>query len=153
MKNVLLCIAAGLLLAHCGGNSAPVIVEPKLSDIEQKIFKPSCALSTACHQSARASTGNMNLSAGASFAQIVGVAVDNPAAGAAAKKRVVAGSPDQSFLVQKILGTGLSLCTDDRTPSPRLCNEGFRMPDQSPQLPQQHIDAIRTWITNGALNN
>lgn len=153
MNKFLVVVALGIGLARCGGSSGPVVVEAKLSDIEQKIFKPSCALSSSCHQSARASTGNLNLSAGAAFAQIVGVDADNPAARALGKKRVVAGQPDQSFLVQKIVNMGFAACTDTRTPSPRLCNEGFAMPDQGTKLPQQHIDAIRTWITNGALSN
>jgi hypothetical protein len=49
------------------------------------------------------------------------------------------GDPDNSYLVRKVQGSaGIS---------------GVRMPDLRTPLTQAQIDAIRSWVTAGALNN
>ena len=50
--------------------------------------------------------------------------------------RVARGLPDESYLVWKIEG------------NPDIV--GVQMPFGGPMLPQGEIDAIRTWIANGA---
>ena len=76
-----------------------------------------------------------NLTAGNTFASIVGVAsIEQPAL-----KRVAPGDPDHSYLVQKLEGAaGIS---------------GQRMPLGGPFLTQSEIDQVRAWIAQGALNN
>jgi hypothetical protein len=53
--------------------------------------------------------------------------------------RVAAGKPDSSFLIVKLTGPGEG--------------EGDRMPQGNNPLNAQAIEAIRTWIANGALRN
>jgi len=55
---------------------------------------------------------------------------------------VVAGQPDQSFLVDKVQATDLNPDT-----------EGASMPLNNPQVTATELDAIRTWILNGANND
>jgi hypothetical protein len=51
-------------------------------------------------------------------------------------QRVKAGDPDNSYLIQKVEGTAAV---------------GARMPFGGAPLDQAAIDAIRDWVTNGAL--
>lgn len=74
----------------------------------------------------------MSLVAGASFDNLIGIT----SGGDSNFQRVNPGDPDNSYLVQKLEGTA---------------STGGRMPLGRPALPPQHITAIRTWITNGAI--
>ena len=71
-----------------------------------------------------------------------GATVDRPALGSfqgLSLPRIDPGRPQNSYLLQKLLGTpGI-----DRS----------RMPLGQPPLPQRAIDTIRTWISEGAPNN
>ena len=100
-----------------------------LADI-QPIFDANC---TGCHAGAGASAG-MDLSLGASYSHLVGVAsTEKPAL-----VRVAAGNPQDSYLVMKVEGApGIG---------------GSRMPPGGALLPAD-IDRIRTWITQGAVDN
>jgi hypothetical protein len=100
-----------------------------LADI-QPIFDANC---TGCHAGAGAS-GGLDLSAGNSYASLVGVAsTEKPAL-----VRVAAGHPQDSYLVMKVEGApGIG---------------GVRMPFGGALLPAE-IDRIRTWITQGAVDN
>ncbi|HVW29190.1 MAG TPA: hypothetical protein VHC69_27680 [Polyangiaceae bacterium] len=65
------------------------------------------------------------------------------ACGSMGFRRVVPGDPDNSLIVEKLEGkdgTAQAIC-------------GERMPFQQPPICQPVIDAIRTWIANGALKN
>jgi hypothetical protein len=76
-----------------------------------------------------------NLTAGNTFAAIVGVAsIEQPAL-----KKVAPGDPDHSYLVQKIEGAASI--------------SGARMPFGGPFLAQSEINLVRAWIAQGALNN
>jgi uncharacterized protein (TIGR03118 family) len=104
-----------------------------LSQLQAAIFTPRCS---GCHTGVGSSLpGVQNLTAGNTFASIVGVAsIEQPAL-----KRVAPGDPDHSYLVQKIEGAaGIS---------------GQRMPLGGPFLTQSEIDQVRAWIAQGALNN
>ena len=133
--------ASGLLLSlalwNCGsgkGSTAPAAVEPTLASIQQQLFTPGCAL-PSCHSSA-SRRGGLVLEAGSAYAQLVGVTAENDAAKAAGKLRVVPGHPEQSFLIDKLsrLNPG----------------EGSLMPYTGTMLPAAQVEAIRTWIRQGA---
>jgi hypothetical protein len=109
-----------------------VELQPTLQSIQDNLFTPTCS-NNGCHSGP---TGNvlpagMDLtSASASFASLVGVA----SLQAPAVQRVAPGDPDNSYLIQKLEGTGM--------------NE--RMPFGGPYLQQGTIDVVRQWITDGA---
>jgi uncharacterized protein (TIGR03118 family) len=114
-------------------NGAPPVT---LSQIQASVFTPICS---GCHNGSNppggALPGSQNLTAGNSFAALVGVAsLEQPAL-----RRVKAGDPDNSYLIQKLEGTpGIS---------------GSRMPLGGPFLDQATIDEIKSWISSGAPNN
>jgi uncharacterized protein (TIGR03118 family) len=107
-----------------------------LSQIQAAVFTPKCS---GCHNGSNppggALPGSQNLTAGNSFAAIVGVAsLEQPAL-----RRVKQGDPDNSYLIQKLEGAaGIS---------------GSRMPLGGPFLDQASIDQIKSWIASGAPNN
>ena len=130
-----------------GGASAP---KPLLSDIQAKIFSPSCALATGCHD-ANANTveNNLKLTDVATwYAALVGVAAYDTTAGSVGiTDRVVAGDPTHSFLVYKLdpanFVNGLS----------PIHGIGVLMPNGTPGLSKADRHAIALWISNGAQNN
>jgi predicted CxxxxCH...CXXCH cytochrome family protein len=93
----------------------------------QQIFHDDCL---TCHSTSGA-LGSLDLETDPYTAL-----VDVPAAADGTLTLVIAGDPDNSFLVQKIEGTQAS-------------GLGGRMPAGTP-LPQTSIDLIRKWITDGA---
>jgi hypothetical protein len=131
-----------LFAVACGGTARspaePIVVAPgaalSFSQIQGQIFTPSCA-KAGCH-AASSGAGGMVLSAGVSYAQIVGrKAPEDPQL-----DLVKPGDPDASYLVKKIRG--------DSDIS------GSRMPlDGPPFLTPQQIAGIEGWIQAGAPNN
>jgi uncharacterized protein (TIGR03118 family) len=113
-------------------NDAPVT----LSQIQAAVFTPKCS---GCHNGSNppggALPGSQNLTAGNSFAALVGVAsLEQPAL-----RRVKQSDPDNSYLIQKLEGlAGIS---------------GSQMPLGGPFLDQATIDQIKSWIASGAPNN
>lgn len=108
-------------------------VQPTLSSIQENVFSTSCALS-GCHAGPNPQQG-MNLGAGQAHANLVNVrSNERPEL-----FRVEPGAPDSSYLVHKIEG--------------RSGIVGERMPLGGERLSQEKIDAIRTWIENGAPEN
>jgi len=108
-------------------------VQPTLSSIQENVFSTSCALS-GCHAGPNPQQG-MNLSAGQAHENLVNVrSNERPSL-----FRVNPGAPDDSYLVHKIEG--------------RSSIVGERMPLGGERLSQEKIDAIRTWIENGAPEN
>ena len=103
--------------------------------IQKKIFDASCATPT-CHGAAAAS-GGLDLAAGSSYGNLVGVPAANPGAQAGGVLRVAPGNPDASFLLQKVLG--------NITPI-----EGVKMPLVGRPLSPAELDLIRRWIAAGA---
>jgi hypothetical protein len=109
-----------------------VELEPTLQSIQDNLFSVTCS-NSGCHSGPAGDTlpTGMDLtSANASFASLVGVASLQEAA----LQRVEAGDPDNSYLIQKLEGTGSM----------------ERMPFGGPYLDQASIDVIRQWITDGA---
>jgi hypothetical protein len=64
-----------------------------------------------------------------------GMLVDVPSVQVPELMRVAPGNPDDSYLIQKLEGTAAV---------------GARMPETGPPLPQDAINVIRQWITEGA---
>ena len=107
-----------------------------LSQIQASVFTPICS---GCHNGSNppggALPGSQNLTAGNSFAALVGVAsLEQPAL-----RRVKPGDPDNSYLIQKLEGAASI--------------SGSRMPLGGPFLDQATIDEIKSWISSGAPNN
>jgi hypothetical protein len=94
------------------------------------VFTPTCAGS--CHDGAFPA-GGLNLEAGSSHAQLVGI----PSNQAAGEIRVIAGDPDNSYLIHKLENTQ---------------SIGGPMPGNT-LLPPATIATIRLWIANGAIDD
>jgi Bacterial Ig-like domain len=109
-----------------GGSSGPVTAD--FQSIQDNVFTPICS---KCHIGASAPEG-LQLDAAHSYNLLVGVpSVEQPSL-----LRVDPGNPDQSYMVLKIEG------------APGI--EGGQMPLGETPLPQDTINAIRQWISNGA---
>lgn len=131
--------AAGL--AACGGKPTPTEnVNPTLSDIQAKIFTPTCATS-GCHAGdGVALSDNLDLTAGNSYANLVGVPATYQGV---SLQRVKAGDPTNSFLYIKVADP-----TDLNTTM-----YGLAMPNGGNPLSTQAVQAISDWISAGAQNN
>ena len=103
--------------------------------IQEYVFDKSCA-NSICH-AAPANAGNLNLTYGLSYEDLVGMAPQNPAAAAIGMKLVDPGNPDNSFLLTKLMG-------------PTAPEQGARMPFGGGVLHTGKIAAVRTWIEAGA---
>lgn len=127
--------ALALLLYGCAGDGPPPAATGGAYDvIQQEIFNQHC-LSAGCHNGT-AQAGGLNLTAGVSYAELVGVTPTNADAAAAGLQRVTPFDPDNSFLLVKLTG-----------PAP---GEGARMPQGMRPLPASDIEMIRAWIAEGA---
>lgn len=114
-------------------------IQPTLSDIQAKIFTPGCATS-GCHDATFAArSGELDLSEGASYEQLV----RKPAAIKAGEVRVVEGSPQTSFLIIKLVRMWQADAPVDF---------GDPMPSGTP-LTAEQLQAIQDWIADGAQNN
>ncbi len=126
-----------LLLLGCpgadgdSGGDTGAEFAPTLVNVQAQVFDMSCAFST-CHGDGGGS-GNLSLTVGSSFVNLVGV----PADGDATQTRVIPGDPDGSYLVMKM---------EDAT--------GI-VGDPMPGVPleQDRIDLVRAWIEDGAQDN
>lgn len=134
---------AGAMLASCGGGSGDGLDSngrplgegtnpsgPLLAthaSIQAHVFTPVC---TACHAGAAAPQG-LRLDAANSYSMLVGV----NSAEVPSLRRVAAGNPDQSYLIQKLEGHAAV---------------GARMPLGGPYLDADTVAKIRQWISNGA---
>ena len=112
--------------------TTPVVIGPTLDQIQATVFTPNCATSN-CHSAGEASA-NLDLSdADTSFMNLVGVpTIQLSGAGI----RVIAGDPDNSYLIQKL----------ENDPGIQFS----QMPPGNP-LNATEIGHIRQWITDGAL--
>ncbi len=121
--------------AGCAGDGpAPAVTSGVFDELQQDIFDQNC-LSAGCHN-AQSRAGNLNLSAGASYDQLVGHAPDNPSAEQAGLQRVTPFDPQDSFLMVKLVEPG--------------AGEGSRMPQGQSPLSPADIERIRAWIADGA---
>lgn len=132
------------LLAGCAGVGPPPAATPTptgnnggddtFERIQREIFDGNC-LTAGCHNS-QSRSGNLDLSAGNSYAQLVDRVPDNETARVAGLLRVDSTRPDNSFLLVKLTAPG--------------AGEGGRMPLDSPALAPAQLDRIREWIVSGA---
>jgi hypothetical protein len=100
------------------------------SDIEEKVFTPSCATS-GCHSGQNPSVG-LNLEAGQAYANIYEIpSIQNPQL-----NLIKAGESDQSYLLLKMNDQG----------------QGQVMPT-SGKLDKPIRDAVAAWIDAGAVEN
>jgi len=114
------------------------VAQVTLTQLQTQIFTPICSV---CHTGVGTSLpGVQNLTAGHTFSNIVGVpSIEQPSL-----LRIKPDDPANSYLLQKIEGApGIS---------------GSRMPlgcgtTADPCLDQATIDLVKTWISQGALNN
>jgi hypothetical protein len=116
-------------------------LEPTFSSIQSQIFDssdPSGRLAcVSCHNArGRAFTAGLDLTAGVSYASLVGVAsTERPSV-----LRVAPGDPNSSYMVHKLEG------------GPNIVGE--RMPrGTGPYLTEGQMVVIRRWIETGAPNN
>lgn len=128
-----------LFFSHCSDNiveSVPSIDEndeqaailPKFSEIQEKIFTPSCA-TAGCHSNG----GVSPVLAGNSYQNIVN------RQSSAGIDYIEPNDPDNSYLIRKILGSdGIS---------------GSRMPLNRSPLSETETEAIINWVEEGAENN
>lgn len=94
------------------------------------IFTQSCG-SSACHTNGGASSG-LNLDPANAYGELV-----NADAIQSSKPRVDPGNAENSYLIDKLRGTGV----------------GARMPNGRPALSEDTIQLIVTWINEGAADN
>lgn len=128
-------MAAGGCKSDDGGVTPGPTVEPTLSSIQQNVFNVHCN-TPSCHGG---NAGDLPLTTGNSFANLVNKASIGDGAHTPQFLRVKSGSPDSSFLIIKLT-----------SPSP---NQGDLMPKNSGRISDEKISALRTWIATGALNN
>ena len=102
-RSALAALPAALLLYGCAGNGPPPSSGGSAYDvIQQEIFNQHC-LSAGCHNSLN-QAGNLNLTAGASYGDLVNVVPENPLAAANGLLRVTPFDPNNSFLIVKLEG-------------------------------------------------
>jgi hypothetical protein len=99
----------------------------------QPIFSSSCAI---CHQGSTP-PGGLSLEPGSAYNNLVNVKSSE-----SALMRVAPGSPDKSYLINKLLGT-----------QSQAGGSGSPMPFGASPLPQSQINLIQQWISQGAKNN
>src|SRR5579862_3628107 len=115
--------------AGSSGGSGSSTVTADFQSIQDNVFTPICS---KCHIGASAPEG-LQLDAAHSYNLLVGVpSVEEPSF-----DRVKPSDPDHSYMVLKIEG------------APGI--DGGQMPLGETPLPQATIDAIRAWISNGAM--
>lgn len=128
--------AVDAALDGCPMLPTPTATPPAtLDEIQTTIFSPRCAI-PLCHDSAT-HVQDLNLEAGAAYAQLVNVAPETAAASAAGLLRVDPGHPENSFLVVKVAG---------KPPD----GEGEQMPETGGPLTAAEVQLIRDWIAQGA---
>jgi hypothetical protein len=122
----------GAIRGQINGSATPPPAAPTLTQLQASVFN----VCTGCHTGTGTTLpGSMNLTAGHTFASIVGVASVEQSN----LKRVAPGSPDTSYVVQKLEGAASI--------------SGSRMPLGGPFFDQATIDQVRAWISAGAQNN
>lgn len=94
------------------------------------IFKANCVM---CHLPGNG-LGGLDLHPRGGYANLVGVfSTQSPLL------RVAPGSPEESYLYHKLIGTHIS-----------VGGSGERMPFSGTSLSEEQIELIRRWIVNGA---
>ncbi|RMF17171.1 MAG: hypothetical protein D6761_04780 [Candidatus Dadabacteria bacterium] len=126
-------IAGVAAVSGCGADPTCTAPEPTLSAIQAQIFDKRCAFS-GCHGNGSAK-GGLSLEAGDAYQGLVGASSQR-----SGLPRVAPGDPDGSFLVVKLTSAAGG-------------SEGALMPIGGQVLCQAEVDAIRSWIADGAPDN
>jgi hypothetical protein len=142
MNLPIIIIVVVLVLVGAGGctagqttkssNSPMPALSIKLSADVQPVFNSTCVV---CHQGA--GQGGLSLEPGKAYTNLVGIKSTE-----SSLMRVQAGSPDQSYLINKLQGTQI-----------QAGGQGAQMPLNGTPLSSAQIELIRQWISQGALNN
>lgn len=135
MKYVRMWTVLGAALAACGGGGGSPTpqsgeLQPTIESIQAQVFTPRCATS-GCHRGVAAEEGLRLEDAQTSYDNLV----DVQSRQVPALRRVEPGSPDTSYLIDKLEGTQTS---------------GDRMPQGQAPLSADTIAVIRQWIADGA---
>ncbi len=123
----LLFVPLALGVLACGPADTPPAT---FSEVNTRVFTLSCVFS-ACHQGPSAA-GDMNLQVMAYEHIVDAASMENPS-----KVRVKPGDPDGSYLMDKLLGPGVT---------------GDQMP-QGDMLDEERLALVRSWIEAGAPND
>ena len=115
-----------LSLGACGGDK----VDPTFTNVRDEVLLPSCGFST-CHGSG---TGDLTLDEAGAYDALV----DVDSAGSPGNTLVIAGDPDNSYLVRKLEG-GPDIVGDQMPPGG--------------ELDADRLQLVRDWIEAGALND
>jgi hypothetical protein len=132
-----------LALAACAPPEVGPPIDPgqganaTFSSLSQRIFVPSCAVSS-CHAGNPPPSAPMSLEQGQAYASLVGAPSDEMPT----LPRVAPGQPDQSYLLYKLRGTAGS-----------IGGVATQMPLGQAPLTDAEIADIETWIANGAPND
>jgi len=111
-----------------GNNNIPL--SGQINSIQANIFTPSCATS-GCHSGSAPAEGLL-LTESNSFINLINVSSNE----VPLLNRVEPGNVDDSYLIRKVEGTA---------------SVGLQMPRNRPALSAEKIQALRDWISNGAL--
>lgn len=114
-----------------GGGDLPVAFEPTFTNIQTNVFNAICI---QCHVGAAAPQG-LRLDEQNSYDSIVNIISQERSD----LFRVQPNNPDNSYLIRKLEG------------GPEIA--GAQMPLNLTPLPQETINAIRVWISQGAQRN
>lgn len=129
-------VVALVALPACGPDDPPAI-EPKLSVLQEKVFDVSCTFSS-CHSTASAQAGLVLVAP--VHARLLAASTEVPG-----RALVVAGSPDASFLMDKLLGRDL--------PADPVGQSSSTIMPPGSMLEAERIEAVRAWIAAGALDD
>ncbi len=140
-------LVAALTVSACGGGGSPtgpgdggnggngntrvIKAAPSFANDIQEIFNRRGCTASSCHGSAQ--SAGLNLRAGSSYANLVGVDATSES-----KVRVIPGNADQSYLVIKLEGRQ---------------SVGARMPLGGAALDNIDLANIKNWINQNAVNN
>lgn len=111
-------------------NTPSIPLADNIASIQANIFTPNCALS-GCHSGAAPQQGLL-LGPTASFSNIV----SQPSTEVPTLNLIEPGNPDNSYLIRKVEGTA---------------SVGQQMPRNLPPLSNEKLQALRSWVSNGAL--
>lgn len=120
-----------LILISCR-REAPIPLTPQFHSIQANLLNRHCAI-PGCHVGS-APESQLNLEPGHAYRNLVNVA----SSGIGEILRVKPGSAAESYLINKLTGSGIV---------------GERMPMGKPPLPDSLVQIVRQWINDGAANN
>lgn len=131
-----------VLFACDGGDSTPTdsaALQPTLTNVQAEVFDLSCTFST-CH-GASGSAGELDLTPGQSFGEMVNVAAVGPLEldTASTELLVIPGDLENSYLMKKLRG-----------------DDGIykkRMPSSGGGLDAERMKLVEDWVLAGALDN